>query len=83
MRRRTYTPPPPKPVSTEVFGPSLMNITCGTCGHCNDALFFTYRLLEGDFKPNHFQCPKCETAWVIVLEDKKPRNTLVPIQPCL
>lgn len=41
---------------------SFITITC-SCGHSDDFDAFTRTPLSGDLPPNHFQCPRCFTAW--------------------
>lgn len=75
----------PERVARIPSGISFCDVSCGGCGHCGDFSDF-----NRDFPPDHFQCPKCNVTFRVVLfKDRMGeflcediRTHLEPFDPC-
>jgi len=52
-------------VQRVTFGPNMLNVTCGRCGHTADFDNFTQTEILGQLPYGHYQCPNCHYAWTI------------------
>lgn len=54
----------------ERMAESGIGISCGGCGHFDDASKFTTTAVFGELPPGQFQCPKC--GWAVERRSGKP-----------